>query len=62
MPTHLDLGVGGDHLTGLVDLLLVDKDDAGHDERLGALTALYQSVLAQVLIQANFAHACFSFK
>ena len=62
MPAHLDLGVGCDHLTGLVDLLLVDKDDAGHDKRLGALTALYQSVLAQVLIQANLAHACFSFK
>ena len=59
---YLDLGIGCDHLPGFVRLLLIDKDNAGHDKRLGALTALHQTVLAQVLIQANLAHACFSFK
>lgn len=59
---HFDLGVGRNHFPGFVDFLLVDKDNAGHDERLGALPALHQTILAQVLIQANFTHACFSFK
>ena len=62
MSAHLNFGIGGNHLTGLVHLLLVHKDNTGHNQRLGALPALHQTILAQVLIQANLAHACFSFK
>ena len=51
---HLDLGVFLDHLAGLVHLLLVDEDDAGHDHGLGALTALDQTMLNQILIQSDF--------
>ena len=60
VPAHLDLGIGGDHLARLVCLLLVDKDDAGHDQRLGAFAALHQPVLAQVLIQTYLTHCGFS--
>ena len=50
---HFDLGVGRNHhFPGFVDFLLVDKDNAGHDERQRA-PALHQTILAQVLIQAN---------
>ena len=54
MPAHLDLGVFLDHLAGLVHLLLVDKNDTGHDEGFGALTALDHAVLHQILVQTNF--------
>ena len=51
---HLDLGVFLYHLTSLVHLLLVDKNDTGHDEGFGALTALDHAVLHQILVQTNF--------
>ena len=51
---NLDLGIFLYHLTSLVHLLLVDKDDTGHDESLGALTALDHTVLHQILVQTNF--------
>ena len=53
MAAHLHLGILFDHLTGFVYLLFIDKDHAGHDHRLGALTALDQTMLNQILIQTN---------
>ena len=53
MAAHLYLGIFFDHLTGFVYLLFIDKDHAGHDHRLGALTALDQTMLNQILIQTN---------
>jgi hypothetical protein len=54
---HLDFGVFLDHLTGLVHLLLVDEDDAGHDHGFGTFTALDQAMLNQILIQSDFQDA-----
>ena len=56
MPAHFHLGIFRDHLTGFVHLLLVDKHNARHDQRLGPFSALYQAVLAQILIQPDLAH------
>ena len=54
MPAHFHRGILGDHFTGLVGLLIVYKNNAGHNQRFCTLTALHQSILAQILIQSNF--------
>ncbi len=52
-PRTSTLASSFDHLSGLVHLLLIDKNDAGHDQRLCALTALCQAMLNKILIQPN---------
>ena len=47
---HFHLGILFDHFAGLVHLLLVDKDDTGHDHGLGTFTALDEAVLHQILV------------
>ena len=56
MAANLDHCVLFDHLTGLVHLLLIDKN---HDQSFGALPALHKAVLHKILIQPNF-HSSFS--
>ena len=54
MATHFHFGIFFDHFTGFVHFLLVDKDNTCHDHGFGALTALDESVLHQILVQSNF--------
>ena len=50
---NLDHSILLDHFAGLVHLLLVDKNHAGHNQSFGTLPALHKAVLHKILIQPN---------